>query len=102
VLEWVGGLMNICRVVGDDNNTLFWWDPWINGVVLKNTFSRLFYLSINKMTTVAGMYALGWGEEGNAWRWRHRLLAWEEEQACECIDLLTNIILQSSIPERWL
>lgn len=50
--------------MGDGNNTLFWWDPWIDGVMLKNTFSRLFDLSINKMVTVAEMYALGWGEGG--------------------------------------
>jgi len=31
-------------------------------VVLKNSFSRFFDLSINKMTTAAEMYALGWGK----------------------------------------
>jgi len=31
------------------------------------------------MATVADMYALGWEEEGEAWRWRRRLLTWEEE-----------------------
>jgi len=56
---------NICRDVGDGNNTLFLVGSWIDGVVFKNTFSRLFYLSINKMATVTEMYALGWGRRGS-------------------------------------
>jgi len=39
------------------------------------------------------------GKEGEAWRWRRRLLVWE---ARECSDLLTNIILQSSISDMGL
>jgi len=39
------------------------------------------------------MYALGWREEGDVWRWRRMLLTWEEEHARECNDLLTNIIM---------
>jgi len=35
---------------------------FFGGVKLKNTFSRRFDLSINKMITVAKMYALGWGK----------------------------------------
>jgi len=75
---------NIRREVGDGAQTLFWWDPWIDGMVLKNSFSRLFDLAINKMTTVTEMYSLGWGEDGEAWKWRRRLLAWEEEKVREC------------------
>jgi len=26
------------------------------------------------------MYSLGWGEDGEAWKWRRRLSAWEEEK----------------------
>jgi len=42
---------------------------------LKNSFSRLSDLATNKMATAAEMYSLGWGEEGEAWKWRCRLLA---------------------------
>jgi len=42
------------------------------------------------------------GEKGEVWQWRRRLLAWEEEQVRECSDSLTNIILQSTIYDRWL
>jgi hypothetical protein len=39
----------------------FLCDPWIDGMVLKNSFSRLFDLATNKMATVAEMYSLGRG-----------------------------------------
>jgi len=29
---------NVGREVGDGAHTLFWWDPWIDGLVLKNSF----------------------------------------------------------------
>jgi len=50
---------NIGREVRDDIHTLFWWDLWIDDIVLKNSFSRLFDLAVNKMATVAEMFSLG-------------------------------------------
>ena len=50
---------NVGREVGDGTQNLFWWDPLIDGMVLKNNFSRLFDLATNKMATVAEMYSLG-------------------------------------------
>ena len=70
---WFGD--NIGREVGDGLQILFWWEQWIDGVVLKSRFSRLFDLAVNKMTTVAEMYSLGWGGDDEAWKWRRRLLA---------------------------
>ena len=49
-------------------------------MILKHSFSRLFYLVVNKMAAVAEMFSLGWGEGGEVWKWRRRLLAWEEEK----------------------
>jgi len=93
---------NVGREVGDGAQTLFWWDPWIDGLVLKNSFSRLFDLATNKMTTVAEMYSFGWGVEGEAWQWRRHLLAWEEERVRECCDILSNIVLQPTHSDRWI
>jgi len=56
------------REVGDDTETLFWWDPWLDGMILKSSFSRLFYLTDNKMATMADTFSLGWGEGGEAWK----------------------------------
>jgi len=93
---------NVGWEIGDGAQTLFWWDPWIDGLVLKNSFNRLFDLATNKMTTVAEMYSFGWGVEGDAWQWRRRLLAWEEERVRECCDILSNIVLQPTHFDRWI
>jgi len=42
-------------------------------------FMRLYDLSIFKGKLVYDMCQLGWGKEGEAWRWRRRLFAWEEK-----------------------
>jgi len=91
---------HIRREVG--THTLFGWDPWIDGVVLRSTFNRLFDLGVNKMTTVADMLPLGWGEDGGAWEWRRRLLAWEEEQVRECSEILSYIVLRPNHLNMWL
>lgn len=39
---------NIVQEVGDDTQTLFWWDQWIDGVVFRSSFSRLLDLADNK------------------------------------------------------
>ena len=36
---------NISRKVGDETSTLFWSDPWLDGVPLKVRFGRLFELA---------------------------------------------------------
>ena len=69
---------------------------------MKNSFSILFDLATNKMATVAEMYSLGWGEEGEARKWRRRLLVWEEETVRECCDVLSNIVLQPNHSDRWI
>jgi hypothetical protein len=43
---------NITCEVRHDSQYLFWWDPWLDGVMLKTRFGRLFYLVVNKMATV--------------------------------------------------
>lgn len=42
---------------------------------------------------VANMYLLGWGVDGEAWKWCRRLFAWEEELVRECVDRLNNVVL---------
>jgi len=53
------------------------------------------------MTMVTEMYSLGWGGEGEAWKWRSCLLAWEEEKVRECCDFLINIVLQPNLSDKW-
>jgi len=96
---WVVGLI-IC-VVGL-MITLFRWDPWLDGGILKDKFSWHFFLSINKLATLAGMFLLGWGEGGEAWKWRRRLFAWKEELKSDCCTLLLLIVLQTVVNDIWI
>lgn len=52
---------NLGREIGDGTKTLFWWDPWIDGMILKHSFSRLFDLAVNKMATVLKCFLVGGG-----------------------------------------
>ncbi|GAU37150.1 hypothetical protein TSUD_293080 [Trifolium subterraneum] len=45
----------------------------------------------NKSTSVAEMFSLGWGIEGEAWEWCHPLRVWEEEILGECQTLLPSL-----------
>jgi hypothetical protein len=85
---------NIVRRVGDGSQTLFWKDPWLDDCPFDRSFRRLFDLAENKLISVSEMCSLGWGVEGNGWRWRRGLRAWEEELLRECVARLSNVSLQ--------
>ena len=68
---------------------------------LRVRYPRLFDLAVVKECTVEEMWRLGWGEGGEAWVWRRRLLAWEEQSVRECSDLLHNIVLQDEVHDTW-
>lgn len=38
--------------------------------------------------------------KGEAWKWRHWLLAWEEKQSGECYEWLNNFIIQVGVDDR--
>ena len=103
VLVWGGGWFekNVRRVVGGGSTTYFWLDNWVGGVPLHMRFSRLFNLAENKRVTVSEMTGRGWVVGGDAWEWRRRLLAWEEELVTECSTLPCNIVLQDHVHDRW-
>jgi hypothetical protein len=92
---------NINREVGNGVSTLFWCDPWLDGVSLESKFRRLFELEENKLITVADMKLLGWGVNGEAWKWRRRLFAWKENLVRKCVDRLSNVILHVEMEDRW-
>ncbi|MCI98192.1 receptor-like protein kinase ANXUR2, partial [Trifolium medium] len=58
-------------------------------------FRRLFDLAVNKSSTVAELFTLGWGTGGEAWLLRRQLWAWEEEMLGECQTLLDDFFLQA-------
>jgi len=84
--EWFSD--HVSRSVGNGRNTLFWVDVWIGGVALSVRFSKLYDFSLEMEISVSDMFQLGWGVDGEAWRWRRRLFAWEEELVGELTLLL--------------
>ncbi|GAU32228.1 hypothetical protein TSUD_53550 [Trifolium subterraneum] len=66
--SWFGELVS--KKVGDESDTFFWTDPWVEGIPLCERFARLFDLAGNKLRTVAEMFFLWWGIDGVAWEWR--------------------------------
>ncbi|CAJ2635027.1 unnamed protein product [Trifolium pratense] len=92
---------HVVKRVGDGSDTLFWTDPWLDGISLRQRFGRLFALAQTKSCSVAKMFALGWGADGEAWVWQRRLRAWEEELLRECQLLLLDISLQDQTLDRW-
>ncbi|GAU46155.1 hypothetical protein TSUD_401590 [Trifolium subterraneum] len=70
---------NLIRKIGNGREALFWKDPWLDDCSLARSFGRLFDLAENKLITVHDMYEAGWGVGGEAWKWRRRLYAWEED-----------------------
>ena len=91
----------VSKVIGDGTNTLLWYDRWLGDTPLCRRFAWLFELASDKLCSVSGLWARGWGEEGDAWRWRRRLWTWEELLLGECRDLLANVFVQHNISDRW-
>ena len=70
-------------------------------VSLRDRFPRLFELSLFQYLSVFDMCQLGWGEAGQAWSWRRRLFAWEEEVVGELILLLQSVSLRVDKTDTW-
>jgi hypothetical protein len=49
----------VARKMGDETDTLFWFDPWLGRIPLCERFGRLFDLAETRSSTVAAMYSLG-------------------------------------------
>nr|KYP66064.1 Putative ribonuclease H protein At1g65750 family [Cajanus cajan] len=94
---------NFLRVVGDGGSVRFWHDRWVGGVILSETFPRLYSLAKKKQSTVGenGLFVEGgWQWE---FQWRRRLiLQREKEWENELAELVGGVELQSNIPDMWL
>ena len=91
----------VSKVLGDGKNTYFWLDRWVGEVPLCRRFARLFDITTNKLSTVAEMHDRDGEDGGEEWNWRRRLWVWEEELVEECRTLLTNVVLQQNVSDRW-
>lgn len=63
--------------IGDGRDTRL--DPWVEGCVLRDWFSKFDGLAVDRDTSVAEMYGSNEGGWEFQWRWRRILFRWEEE-----------------------
>ena len=98
-----GGWFRECvsKKLDDGSDTLFWFDKWLGSASLCVRYPRLFALFENKFITVADLFSRGFEQEGEAWQWRRRLWAWEEEELEECRTLLLDVSLHANVSDKW-
>ena len=48
------------------------------------------------------MKMMGWDVGREAWKWRRRLFAWEDELVMECVERLAIVTLQVDMEDRWI
>lgn len=58
-------------------------------------------MSLFKEVSVFYMCQLGWEEDGEAWKWRCKLFAWEREMVGNLCLLLQNVNLQVDKDDSW-
>ena len=84
---------------GDGGCIRFWWDSWIDGVVLKSAFPRIFALSTNKEGKVREFGS--WCN--NVWHWtillRRRLFGWELHQWSELLSFLKGFVVCDKVKD---
>ncbi|KAJ0429079.1 hypothetical protein HanRHA438_Chr17g0811421 [Helianthus annuus] len=90
-------LRNLCKgVVGRGDNILFWLDPWLVDVPLKEKFPALFKLEIVKNCSVLDRL----GGEG-LWLWRHDPDSIEELVEWSSLRSLVASVSLSSGSDKW-
>ncbi|EOY10284.1 Uncharacterized protein TCM_025654 [Theobroma cacao] len=81
----------MCMVMGNGHNVLFWQDEWIEGVILKDKFPRMFALASNKTGSVNEFGAWINGD----WRWkinlRQSIFDWESAQWSGLLQMIAGI-----------
>ncbi|GKV53518.1 hypothetical protein SLEP1_g60039, partial [Rubroshorea leprosula] len=89
------------KVVGEGNDTLFWYDRWLGEYPLKDKFNRLFRLSMKKDAIISDMGEWRNGEWCWHWSWRRNLFAWENALLQELKVMLQVRQLQQGQTDHW-
>lgn len=89
------------KSVGNENNTLFWIDKWVDGGPLRERFGRLFSLSMDKNGMVSDLIR-GGNEVGVfKWRWRRELFQWELEPVGELENIISLAGFKRDGEDKW-
>ena len=86
--------------MGNGKNVNFWYDAWVDGKVLKESFPRIFTLARNKNGKV-----IEYGRRnGNCWEWffelRRPVFDWERHQWDELHLVLKDFTLIDEMEDR--
>ena len=86
---------------GDGSRIHFWGDEWIEGVVLRDDFPRIFVLSVNKLGKVKDF---GF-RNNNVWHWeislRRKLFGWELQQWSNLLSTLKRFVVYDSFKDSF-
>nr|GEV12617.1 cysteine-rich receptor-like protein kinase [Tanacetum cinerariifolium] len=86
--------------VGKGDCTRFWDDHWVEGHILKTSFSRIFALAANKSGLVCDF---GLWENGQ-WKWnvnlKRNLFDWEVEQFDSFMLILNSVVMMATRNEK--
>jgi hypothetical protein len=91
----------VVRKVGEGNEVLFWKELWVGTELLKNSFHKLFHLSVQKNCLINEMGV--WREDSWVWefRWRRRLSSREEVLLRELRLVLDTVMLTCGCPDQY-
>ncbi|XP_028104622.1 uncharacterized protein LOC114303669, partial [Camellia sinensis] len=81
---------NIVLDIGDGSRTMFWTDTWIGNICLKDEFPRLFFVSLDKSESVAGVRNKGISFQEWKLNFRRALFQWEMKELGRLNLLLLN------------
>ena len=88
--------------LGDGRCIRFWWDEWIDGVVLKSAFPRIYALSTNKFGKVHEFGCL----RNNVWPWKillpKRVFGWELQQWLDLLFSLREFVVCDKLKDSFI
>ncbi|GKC59854.1 hypothetical protein Tco_1087452 [Tanacetum coccineum] len=91
-------LLGFCKkVIGNGNNSNFWYDNWLGDVCVKVKFNRLFNLDIQKDASVAQKFQ----NPDSAVSFQRRPRVGIEESQFQELSLLLSLVFLSSSNDPW-
>jgi hypothetical protein len=85
--------------MGNGRNTSFWEDSWAGDIPLRDSFPRLFSISLQKVASVADLWNAN-GMEGWNLCWRRRLFEWEKVLLNDLLAII-NLFRPSEDEDEW-
>nr|XP_025621448.1 uncharacterized protein LOC112712731 [Arachis hypogaea] len=84
------------RQLGDGTRTLFWDDVWMKDGRLRDRFSNLYRVAVDKARAPSVIVAFGMGMYGVGLQWRRALWSWEEQELSELQTGLAKVGIRQS------